>query len=302
MVFYTSPADVPWSPKEPPPPSEDEPATTETPFGEPDERVQVSHYINAITLHFSMRPTVPTTPQARSARYFAMRNGSQTQAQPSTATTAPATTAPTIPNGPLDIASLLKSIQTAQQTAQPAQPTQPAPGPFADLERTVNLFRQQQGQPPVSIPQVPAVPQMPTPSGQPIDFQKILAVLNAQKQLQQAAPMPMTVPQAINPNLAAIISQLSSGPQQQQPQPTSQPLIQAQLSTSASSTSSSTAPSTASGIYEDPERKRLREMGHINNPHDDRQKRPRMYVDPKAKRHVSSLHRPSFLLIRATLT
>lgn len=52
MVFYTSPADVPWSPKEPPPPPEDEPATTETPFGEPDERVQVSYY----RCHYSSYP------------------------------------------------------------------------------------------------------------------------------------------------------------------------------------------------------------------------------------------------------
>lgn len=48
MVFYTSPADVPISPKEPPEPTDDEPPTTELPFGEPDDKVKVCSYIEFV--------------------------------------------------------------------------------------------------------------------------------------------------------------------------------------------------------------------------------------------------------------
>jgi hypothetical protein len=44
MVFYTSPADVPVSPKEPPAPADEEPDTTEQTFGEVDDKVKVCHY------------------------------------------------------------------------------------------------------------------------------------------------------------------------------------------------------------------------------------------------------------------
>lgn len=49
MVFYTSPADVPSSPKEPPEPSEEEEPTTEQSFGEPEDSVKVCfHYLRYI--------------------------------------------------------------------------------------------------------------------------------------------------------------------------------------------------------------------------------------------------------------
>lgn len=42
-VFHSSPADIPNSPKEPPPPPEmEDVASNETPFGEPAEQTQVS--------------------------------------------------------------------------------------------------------------------------------------------------------------------------------------------------------------------------------------------------------------------
>lgn len=43
MVFYTSAADVPASPKEPPAPIDEEPPTTQLPFGEPDDKVKVCY-------------------------------------------------------------------------------------------------------------------------------------------------------------------------------------------------------------------------------------------------------------------
>jgi hypothetical protein len=43
MVFYTSAADVPASPKEPPVPTDDEPPTTQLPFGEPIDKVKVCY-------------------------------------------------------------------------------------------------------------------------------------------------------------------------------------------------------------------------------------------------------------------
>jgi hypothetical protein len=51
-VFYTSPADVPNSPKEPPPSAMENVALTETPFGEPTDQTQVSSStsFNCLTL------------------------------------------------------------------------------------------------------------------------------------------------------------------------------------------------------------------------------------------------------------
>lgn len=48
MVFYTSAADVPASPKEPPALTDDEPPTTQLPFGEPDDKVKVCYALNCI--------------------------------------------------------------------------------------------------------------------------------------------------------------------------------------------------------------------------------------------------------------
>lgn len=177
-------------------------------------------------------------------------------------------------NGPLDITNLLKVIQNGPQQAQstpPPQPTQSQPAPLAELERTINIFRQSQGQPPQSMPQMP---QMPPAAAQPIDFQKILAVLNAQKQgvaPQQQLPVQLPPSQpGIAPNLAALVSQLGGN---NAAQPVSQP------------------PSQYSGHYEDPERKRMRDTGrgYENSFGQGNAKRPRMYVDPEAKKHVSSI-------------
>lgn len=41
MVFYTSPADIPPSPKEPPPPSPAEHVREQLPFGEPPDHIKV---------------------------------------------------------------------------------------------------------------------------------------------------------------------------------------------------------------------------------------------------------------------
>ncbi|KAH8694184.1 hypothetical protein BGW36DRAFT_300226 [Talaromyces proteolyticus] len=247
MVFYTSPADVPPSPKEPAEVGEEEKPSDEQAFGEPDDNVK-----------------------GRSARYFAMVNPPP---PPKPAATTPAPT-----NGPIDIANLLKVIQSAPQQAQstpPPQPAQPQTAPLLDLERTFSMFRQPQGQqqPVPQIPQIPQIPQLPqadAPANQPIDFQKILAVLNAQRQAGQPQPAPaIPIPQSqpsIVPNLAAIVSQLGGNNGAQ---------------------SAGQPPSQYPGLYEDPERKRFRDMGHgFENGHPQgNAKRPRMYVDPEAKKH-----------------
>lgn len=200
MVFHTSPADIPPSPKEPPPPSAEElTPEEEVPFGEPPDHVKVIQD----TLVWLSFPSLTRCKQARQARYYAAMNPQ---------TTVPPQPAP--PTGPIDIANLLKIIQKAPQQQQPTPPPQPVQqSPFADLERTINMFRQQQGQPP--LPQFPQLPVSQPPPSQGIDFQKILAVINAQKQMQQNAfPQPPQSQPSIPPNLAAIISQLTSQNQQ----------------------------------------------------------------------------------------
>lgn len=198
-------------------------------------------------------------------------------------TSAPQTTAPpqaAMPSGQLDIIELLKHLQKTpqQQPTPPPQPVQQAS--MSDLERTVNIFLQQQKQQQQQQLQQQgqqAAFQMPQlPASQPTDFQNIFSILNAQKQMQQPAIFPQ-IPQSqpiVPPNLAAIISQLSGkGQQASQPQPQAQPQNQ---------------------VYEDPERRRLREMAERDGTPDDRHsKRPKMYVDPKAKKHVSCPRRIS---------
>lgn len=115
------------------------------------------------------------------------------------------------------------------------------------------MFRQQQQQQqqPQAPPALSQMPQFPMPqpsSGQGMDFQKILSVMNAQKQVSQppVLPQPSQLLPGIAPNLASIISQFSNQNQQ----------------------TGSNQPSNS--LYEDPERKRLRESGGLDGTGDDR--------------------------------
>ncbi|KAH1919444.1 hypothetical protein KXV31_002190 [Aspergillus fumigatus] len=216
MVFYTSPADIPSSPKEPPQTDTDEPVTEVISFGELPDHIKV-----------------------RQERYYAAVNP-----KPAPVAAAP----PLAQASQFDISNLLKIIQNAsqQQSTPPPPPPQPASqAPMSDLERTISMFRQQQPQVP-QIPQFPAVSQAPAMQG--FDFQKILAVMSAQKQMPPAPIVPQ-VPQAqpaIAPNLAAIISQFANQNQQ----------------------TSSSQPS--GHQYEEPERKRMRETDGSEESSDDR--------------------------------
>lgn len=113
------------------------------------------------------------------------------------------------------------------------------------------MFRQQQQQqPPQTPPALPQMPQFPMSqpsSGQGMDFQKILSVMNTQKQVPQppVLPQPSQSQPGIAPNLAAIISQFSNQNQQ-------------------------TGSNKPNLLYEDPERKRLRESSGLDGTGDDR--------------------------------
>jgi hypothetical protein len=128
------------------------------------------------------------------------------------------------------------------------------------------MFRQQQPQVP-QIPQFPSVSQAPATQG--LDFQKLLAVMSAQKQMPPAPIVPQVQPSqpAMAPNLAAIFSQLAN--QNHQQAGLSQPSGQ---------------------HYEDTERKRMREPDGSEESGDDRfgyakRRAPNM-------KHVSILPRP----------
>ncbi|RAH80650.1 hypothetical protein BO86DRAFT_364671 [Aspergillus japonicus CBS 114.51] len=225
-VFYTSPADVPSTPKEPPQPDYEDLTTDAVSFGE-----------------------VPDHVKARQNRYFAA-----VKPQP------PPTAAPVAgAQAPFDISNLLKIIRSAPQQPKSTPPpeTQPAAARVSDLERTFSMFRQPQPQPTSQPPmlQMPQFPTAPQPAtGQGIDLQNILAIMNAQKQIQPAVTAPQAPPSqpGIAPNLAAIFSQING---QNQP-PTGNPPQQ-------------------SGHYEDPERKRLRESGGYDGTDDDRYSYPK---------------------------
>ncbi|KAJ5120181.1 Zinc finger CCCH-type [Penicillium atrosanguineum] len=187
MVFYTSPADVPSSPKEPPAPDAEEIVPDEVPFGE-----------------------IPDHIKTRQERYFSFMNPKP--AAPAAAPGQPNST----PGGNFDISNLLKMIQTGQQP-QTTPPPQPQQTPMSDLERTISMFRQQQTQPPVQPPQIPvtqAAPQAPAAGG--VDFTQIL---NVMKQFQNPAAgfaQPQQTQANMAPNFGAMFSQFA-GQNQQQP-------------------------------------------------------------------------------------
>jgi hypothetical protein len=173
----------------------------------------------------------------------------------------------------LDVANLLKILQKMPQQQPQQPPLQQSPpslqpiqqSPLSDLERTINMFRQQQN-PPLSQPPLPQ-----PPASQPVNFQKLLAVLNAQKQMQQPNGFPSNLQSqaATPPSLAAIISQFSGK---------SQSIMHSQ-------------PQQHNQIYEDPDRKRLREpsMGYDGTTDDkhSQAKRTKTNGDSKPKKHVS---------------
>ncbi|EFQ99567.1 C-x8-C-x5-C-x3-H type zinc finger protein [Nannizzia gypsea CBS 118893] len=199
-VFYTSPSEVPNTPKEPPPPdNDDEPYSPLVPFGEPD------HFV-----------------KARSQRYFDSRSPpvqAAPQATPGTQPTNPA---------PVEISSLLKILQQNQQP-QPVQQQSTLPPNVPDLQQTLAQFTAN-----TQVPQLQQTSQPgQVPGAQGLDFQKLLAVMNAQKQMQQVTAFPqVATPQA--PNLAALLSQLSNPAGQLQQQQQQQPQNQGQNTDSQS--------------------------------------------------------------------
>ncbi|KAF7529075.1 hypothetical protein PCG10_008845 [Penicillium crustosum] len=181
MVFYTSPADMPDTPKEPPTPDPDEVVTEVLPFGELPDMVKVRQ-----ERYYSYMNPKPAAPQ-------------QIQ-QPQQ---------PTPGDSGFDISNLLKIIQGVPGQAQPIPPPQATqPGVMPDLERTINMFRQQQPQ-----SQVAPAPPVPTPQPQGLDFN---AILNVMKQMQ--APTAYSQPQqpqsAMAPNLGAMFAQFGGQNQQ----------------------------------------------------------------------------------------
>ncbi|OQD95536.1 hypothetical protein PENVUL_c113G03532 [Penicillium vulpinum] len=210
MVFYTSPTDMPDTPKEPPTPDPDEIVTDVLPFGELPDMVKVRQ-----ERYYSYMNPKPAAPQ-------------QTQ-QPQQS----------IPgDSGFDISNLLKIIQGVPGQAQPILPPQATqPGGMPDLERTINMFRQQQPQ-----SQVPLPPPVPTSQPQGLDFNTIL---NVMKQMQ--APPVYSQPQqsqsAMAPNLGAMFAQFGGQNQQAGALPFQQ----------------------QGHDYEDPERKRSREGSYYDD-------------------------------------
>ncbi|KAJ5234027.1 uncharacterized protein N7469_005793 [Penicillium citrinum] len=227
MAFYTSPADVPPSPKEPP--------ASETDINDESAPELVSF------------GDVPEHVKARQERYFAHVNPPVTApaAQPEPA--APAA-------GGFDISHLLKLIGTGnQQQSTPPPQSQPPPpqAPVGDSDYWTNFLRQQQGQP--LAPPAPPIPPVSQPQAtQEIDFQKIFNVMQQMKQ--------------------------GSAFSQPQSQPGMVPNMGAMMGSQFGEQNNYSDNSSYSHGYEDPERKRMREVGQ----HDEwsRQKRTKA-SDPK---------------------
>ncbi|KAJ5930126.1 Zinc finger CCCH-type [Penicillium verhagenii] len=231
MVFHASPADIPSTPKEAPAPDADEVVSDAVPFGELPDHIKV-----------------------RQERYFSYMNPKP--APPPQALPQPQANQAT---GAFDISNILKLIQTGtqQQSTPPPQSMQQPAAPMSDLERTINMFRQQQPQ----APQIPQVP-VPQPPATGVDFQNIL---NVMKQLQPGTftqPQPQqTQPAMMAPDFGAMFAHFGGQNQQSAPPQYMQP----------------------ANSYEDPERKRMREDVPPDGQYDpawSRQKRTKA-SDPK---------------------
>ncbi|KAJ4337142.1 hypothetical protein N0V95_008416 [Ascochyta clinopodiicola] len=164
MVFYTNPADVPPSPREPLEQTED-PAAAVTMFGPPPDKC----------LQRSPQTVAPTAaPAADFSGLESIIAQLASQNQPAVAAPAPAPTTYTPPApaaAPVDLAALLGSLQQA-----PAVPAQPA----------------------VPTPQFPPQP----PGAPPIDFAAIMAAMQAGgANLPPPPPMPAGFPPAGFPGL-----------------------------------------------------------------------------------------------------
>ncbi|KAL5333347.1 hypothetical protein BJX70DRAFT_403688 [Aspergillus crustosus] len=182
MVFYTSPADVPSSAKEPPPPDADETAPEVVPFGE-----------------------LPDIVKGRQEKYYTMiKPQPAPQSQPST-------------QNSQFVFNLLKSIQNPgqQQSTPPPQAPQPAQTPAFNLEQTISMLRQQQPQPqPAPVPQAAPAPAIDQRLLAMLYGQQSAQQPQPQPQAQaQAQPQPQQG--VIPPYLAAIFSQFNNTSQGQ---------------------------------------------------------------------------------------
>ncbi|KAJ5329938.1 Zinc finger CCCH-type [Penicillium brevicompactum] len=210
MVFHTSPADMPDTPKEPPTPDPEEIVPDVVPFGE-----------------------LPDLVKARQERYYAFINPKPaTPQQPQQ---------PNAAGNGIDITNLLKIIQGGAAGQPPAPPPPPQPAQ-PDLEKTINMFRQQQPQAPPQMPTIPQAAPVAAPQPQGIDFN---AILNVMKQMQGPAAFtqPQQFPPAMAPNLGAMFSQFNGQNQQH-----AAPHYPQQ-----------------NYDYDDPERKRGRDNGHYDD-------------------------------------
>ncbi|KAJ5749300.1 uncharacterized protein N7511_010996 [Penicillium nucicola] len=166
MVFYTSPAEMPASAKEPPTPDSDEAVTDEVPFGE-----------------------VPDHVKAREERYYSYINPKPVATQP------PQQANPAAPGH--DFSNLFNIIQSVSGQAQPTPPVAAPPVAMPGYEQAVNMFVQQQQHQHQPQPQMPVLPQMPAGGLQGVDFNQILNVM------KQFTPQGQSQP-GMAPNLGAM--------------------------------------------------------------------------------------------------
>ncbi|KAL2814178.1 hypothetical protein BJX63DRAFT_205725 [Aspergillus granulosus] len=176
MAIYTSPADIPPSAKEPPPPDTDEMVPEVLSFGE-----------------------LPDHVKARQEKYFAMINPPKPP---------PPQSQPVAQNNQF-VLNLLNSIQNPQQPPQTSTPPVSSQPAAISLEQTINMLRQQQPNnqpaPPIQQPNIdsrllamlyggqqpPPQPQpQPQQGGIPANLAAIISQFTNQNQNQQQQQTP----------------------------------------------------------------------------------------------------------------
>lgn len=146
------------------------------------------------------------TTQAREERYFAYI--SPTSTAPESTATAAAASQPDA-SGAVDISNLLKTIQngqTQQQVTPSLQP--PTQVSTSDLERTINMFRQQSQPPAQQLTQAQvAQPALPAAVGGGIDYSQLLNIMTQLR--NSASSQPQQLQPGMAANLGAIYSQMA---------------------------------------------------------------------------------------------
>ncbi|KAL3466149.1 hypothetical protein BJX64DRAFT_22828 [Aspergillus heterothallicus] len=171
MAIYTSPADVPPSAKEPPPPDTDETVPEVITFAELPDNVKARQEKYYAMINPQKPPPSQGQPAAQNNQFVLnLLNSIQSPNQPPQTSTPPVASQPAA----ISLEQTINMLRQQQPSSQPAPP--PMPQPNIDSRLLAMLYGGQQP-PPQPQPQ-----QQPQPAGIPANLAAIISQLTSQNQ------------------------------------------------------------------------------------------------------------------------